>query len=505
MAIINSYPTNASPTESDLLIGTDVSTTPPSTKSFTIKSLGSLLNPTAPATGTGTANTVPLWTGVNTLGDSLLVYNPGSNKFTTTAAFGTTNTAGISTTDLEATANVNFGGASVVSMLGSVTIGNASLDTLSIVSTTTITGPVRDTAGTLGSANQILVSGGSGNLTFAAGDLAATLGRGNTTTGSDIRVSAGDDITFSDTSKALFGAGNDLQVYHDGSNSYIADTGTGDLIISSNLMKFQSDTGEQMARMEVNAAVTLSYDNVTKFATTTNGVSVTGNALISTISNSAVDTDKFLVDDGGEVKYRTGAQLAADIGAITGGPFLPLAGGTMAGDIILPDNIKLEVGSGTGGDLQIYHNGSDSYIDDQGTGNLILKGSTNILVSTSSGGQMAQFTDSGSAFLYHSGNLRLSTTSAGVTLTGDLICNGGDISLGAGAGIVKSATDVSIDATGGSVKLQSGGTTKIEVAATKISITSAIISNYANNAAALAAGLVAGDLYRNGDSLNIVH
>ena len=191
--------------------------------------------------------------------------------------------------------------------------------------------------------------------------------------------------------------------------------------------------------------------------------------------------------------------------SISGAAYLPLAGGTMSGDIILPDNIQLEVGSAAGGDLRIYHNGSDSYIDDQGTGNLILKGSTNILVSTSSGGQMAQFTDSGSAFLYHSGNLRLSTTSAGVTLTGDLICNGGDISLGAGAGIVKSATDVSIDATGGSVKLQSGGTTKIEVAATKISITSAIISNYANNAAALAAGLVAGDLYRNGDSLNIVH
>tara|TARA_R100001460_G_scaffold44016_2_gene80465 strand:- start:288 stop:1820 length:1533 start_codon:yes stop_codon:yes gene_type:complete len=510
MAIINSYPTNASPTESDLLIGTDVSTTPPSTKSFTIKSLGSLLNPTAPATGTGTANTVPLWTGVNTLGDSLLVYNPGSNKFTTTAAFGTTNTAGISTTDLEATANVNFGGASVVSMLGSVTIGNASLDTLSIVSTTTITGPVRDTAGTLGSANQILVSGGSGNLTFAAGDLAATLGRGNTTTGSDIRVSAGDDITFSDTSKALFGAGNDLQVYHDGSNSYIADTGTGDLIISSNLMKFQSDTGEQMARMEVNAAVTLSYDNVTKFATTTNGVSVTGNALISTISNSAVDTDKFLVDDGGEVKYRTGAQLAADIGAITGGPFLPLAGGTMAGDIILPDNIKLEVGSGTGGDLQIYHNGSDSYIDDQGTGNLIVRGSTNILISTSSGGQMAQFTDSGSAFLYHSGNLRLSTTSAGATITGnltatgDLTASGGDLSL-TGSGTVKADTNLQLNANSGSLRLQEGGNTKLSVTATRVNISTAVIANHANNAAALAAGLVAGDLYRNGDSLNIVH
>ena len=505
MAIINSYPTSASPTKSDLLIGTDVSTTPPSTKSFTIQSLGSLLNPTAPATGTGTANTVPLWTGVNTLGDSLLVYNPGSDKFTTTAAFETSNTNGITTTDLTATANVSFGAASVVSMLGNVTIGNASSDTLSIVSTTTITGPVRDTAGTLGSANQILVSGGSGNLTFAAATLAATLGRGNITGGTDIAVSAADDITFTDTSKALFGAGNDLQVYHDGSNSYIADTGTGDLIISSNIMKLQSDTGEQFARMEVNGLVSLFYDNVKKFETTTNGVSVTGNAVISSVSNSAVDTDKFLVDDSGEVKYRTGAQLAADIGAITGGPYLPLAGGTMSGTIVLPDSVKLEIGSALSGDLRIYHDGANSYIDEQGTGNLVIKGSSNVLISTSGGGQMAQFTDSGSAFLYHSGNLRVSTTAAGATITGDIIATGGDISLGAGVGTVKAGTNLELNAESGSLRLQEAGNTKVSVTATRVNISSAIISNYANNAAALAAGLVAGDLYRNGDSLNIVH
>ena len=91
---------------------------------------------------------------------------------------------------------------------------------------------------------------------------------------------------------------------------------------------------------------------------------------------------------------------------------------TFSGDVILPDNSKLEIGSATGGDLQIYHDGSNSYIDEQGTGNLIIKGSTNVLISTSSGGQLAQFTDSGSAFLYHSGSLKFSTTANGVTISG---------------------------------------------------------------------------------------
>jgi hypothetical protein len=91
---------------------------------------------------------------------------------------------------------------------------------------------------------------------------------------------------------------------------------------------------------------------------------------------------------------------------------------TMTGDIVLPDNAKLEIGSATGGDLQIYHDGSNSYIDEQGTGNLNIKGSTSVLISTASGGQLAQFTDSGSAFLYHSGSLKFSTTANGVTISG---------------------------------------------------------------------------------------
>jgi hypothetical protein len=56
--------------------------------------------------------------------------------------------------------------------------------------------------------------------------LAEVLAQGNTTGGTDLAVSTGDDITFADSSKAIFGAGSDLQIYHDGSNSYISDQGT---------------------------------------------------------------------------------------------------------------------------------------------------------------------------------------------------------------------------------------------------------------------------------------
>ena len=54
----------------------------------------------------------------------------------------------------------------------------------------------------------------------ANNELSEVLANGNTTGGTDISVSSGDDITFADSSKAIFGAGSDLQIYHDGSHSY---------------------------------------------------------------------------------------------------------------------------------------------------------------------------------------------------------------------------------------------------------------------------------------------
>ena len=86
------------------------------------------------------------------------------------------------------------------------------------------------------------------------------------------------NITFGDNGKAIFGAGPDLRIYHDGSNSYINDTsGTGNLYIASNqLIINNAANSENMARFAENGAVTLYYDNSAKLATTTSGIDVTG-------------------------------------------------------------------------------------------------------------------------------------------------------------------------------------------------------------------------------------
>ena len=156
MAIINSYPT-VTPTGDDLIIGTDVSTDPNSTKTFTVDSVIKLATSTPAA---GTTNTIPIFTSSVAVGDSTITFNPsGVGTFTTSSNFIVNGSSGISTTALLATGNTVFNGS--VSA-----IGDASSDAFNILSTLTIGGPVKDSAGTLGTAGKALISDSSGNLVF---------------------------------------------------------------------------------------------------------------------------------------------------------------------------------------------------------------------------------------------------------------------------------------------------------------------------------------------------
>ena len=90
------------------------------------------------------------------------------------------------------------------------------------------------------------------------------------------RASFGHNADFVDGRGTRFGAGQDLQIYHDGSNSYINDTGTGSLIIRSNRHRIQSDGGENVIEAHADGAVELYYDTSKKLETTTTGVNITG-------------------------------------------------------------------------------------------------------------------------------------------------------------------------------------------------------------------------------------
>jgi hypothetical protein len=98
------------------------------------------------------------------------------------------------------------------------------------------------------------------------------------------------DINFGDNDKAVFGAGSDLEIYHDGSNSRIDDVGTGDLIIkaSAGIELKSYGTNQTAAYFDGDGAAALYHNGLLKFATTATGIDVTGTA---TMDGLTVDGD----------------------------------------------------------------------------------------------------------------------------------------------------------------------------------------------------------------------
>ena len=90
------------------------------------------------------------------------------------------------------------------------------------------------------------------------------------------------NVTFGDNDKAIFGAGSDLQIYHDGNHSHIDDTGTGFLVVATS--RLQVNNAAKNAEMIVaveGAQVELFHNNVKKIETTATGINVAGQATLT--------------------------------------------------------------------------------------------------------------------------------------------------------------------------------------------------------------------------------
>ena len=196
-------------------------------------------------------------------------------------------------------------------------------------------------------------------------------------------------VVFPDNFYLNLGTSSDFEIYHDGNNSYLKDQGTGELILASNGtgIKLEKTSGEKMIHALTDGAVELYYDSVKKFETTLLGATVTGDLLVT--------------------------------GTITGvgGSYLPLAGGTMSGNIKFNDSVEARFGNGA--DLRIYHDGSDSYINEIGIGNLLIN-ADNLRLRDTSGNPYFLGNTGAEVSLYYNGSTKLQTTSTGISVTGDV-------------------------------------------------------------------------------------
>ena len=162
-----------------------------------------------------------------------------------------------------------------------------------------------------------------------------------------------------DSVKLIAGDGNDLQVYHDGSDSYIEQQGTGNLIIR----------------------------------------------------NSTDDADILLQSDNGSGSVTT--YMTLDGSAVT--TFFNK-------NTRHTDNIRATFGSSS--DLQIYHDGSNSIVQEVGTGDLRLAGNVVRIRNSADTENMISAVQDGAVTLCFDGNGKLATTSTGIQTTGTVNVNG---------------------------------------------------------------------------------
>jgi hypothetical protein len=172
-------------------------------------------------------------------------------------------------------------------------------------------------------------------------------------------IDAGDNV------KIRLGDSDDLQIYHDGFNSYIGDVGVGSLIIEGTDLNLRAtDNSRYLVGVDGTSGYTALYHpngDSLKLATTSTGISVTGNATFA---------------DNGKAIF------------------------------------------GAGSDLQIYH-GSDnnSYIKESGSGSLYID-AANLILRTDIGENLAKFLQNGQVQLFNDNALKIATTTTGIDVTG---------------------------------------------------------------------------------------
>jgi len=192
---------------------------------------------------------------------------------------------------------------------------------------------------------------------------------------------------WADKSYITLGNSNDLQLYHDGNNSYINDDGTGDLYIQTNgtnMFLRDKSSGDTFIAMNTGTAdVVLKQGGNTKLTTTSTGVTITGGIEVA----------------GAASRFSNSVRFTANA--------------------TFDDNSKAIFGDDS--DLQIYHNGSNSIIEDTGTGDLVIQFSNDLLIEGQDGANLINCNEGNSVQLYYNGSEKLETKSTGIEVTGDVL------------------------------------------------------------------------------------
>jgi len=184
---------------------------------------------------------------------------------------------------------------------------------------------------------------------------------------------------FPDNSYLLLGTGSDLELFHNGTNSYI-DNNTGDLYIRQ-----EADDKDIVFRCDDGSGGSTTYmqlDGSHKRVVFPNDIQATFGSS-SRLSIKHDGTDATIMETQGDLKLINTADdkdiiFQSDDGSGNTTTYFALDGSEsyvkFYKDAVFVDNEKVKFGTGL--DLEIYHDGSNSYINQRNTGDLIIQASS---------------------------------------------------------------------------------------------------------------------------------
>ena len=308
-----------------------------------------------------------------------------------------------------------------------------------------------------------------GTLTYQDVTNVDSLGIGTFRAGIDV---SGGQLDLDDNIKIRLGTGNDLEIYHDsGGNSHIKETGGGSLVINADDFYLQNNATTTFLRTQSSGAIELYHNGTKQLETDSLGINVDGRLDVvgtgandhlnvgtntgrlrlggyadlqlfhdssninyiqshndidlhirSTFDDSSQKVQAKFIHNGavelfhnGNKKFETtnlGTQTFGDA-QFEGndGTDNQLKWDKSDDSLYFRDNVKAQFG--TGGDLQLYHDGNNSFIENAGTGSLNLYGDEVNILNKAKSEFKAKFITDGAVELYHNNSLKVQTISNG--------------------------------------------------------------------------------------------
>ena len=203
------------------------------------------------------------------------------------------------------------------------------------------------------------------------------------------------------------------------------------------------DGANWIAASSAGGASLLEYKyTATSGQTTFSGADDNSNSLSYTQDNLIVTLNGVVLENGTDYTATTGTSVVLASGAATSDELNVIAfktfttadmvaastGGTFYGNVAMDANLTFGDNDkaifGAGSDLQIYHDGSNSYIEDAGTGWLLLKGNDSGIAAQDGSGNYVWYANQNGFGAYYNNSVKLATTSTGVDITGTLTSDG---------------------------------------------------------------------------------